>query len=88
MGRVGVIQDGGTRVQGDTLREGAQPRQINARVAEIIPSLYSQQLVTSGFIFQKYLGYFRYYVVIVVIGGPVIVFVVICARPILGVGGV
>ena len=83
-GRVGVVQDSGTRVQGDTLREGAQPLQINARGADIISNLYSQQLVTSGSIFQKYLGYFRY-LYIVVIGGPVIVFVVLCARPILGV---
>ncbi len=52
-GRVGVVQDSGTRVQGDTLREGAQPRQINARGADIISNLYSQQLVTSGSIFQK-----------------------------------
>ena len=45
-GRVGVIQDGGTRVQGNTLREGAQPRQIKVRivrVAEIIRNLYSIQ---------------------------------------------
>ena len=34
--------------------------------------------------FKNYLGYFRY-LYIVVIGGPVIVFVVLCARPILGV---
>ena len=87
---VGVIQDGGARVQGNTLREGAQPIQSNARVAKIIPHLYSIQSTVgdwwpANFFFQKYLGYFRYYVVIVVIGGPVIIFVVLFARLILGV---
>ena len=38
-GSIGVVQDGGTRVQGHTVSQGAQTWQVNARGAEIISNL-------------------------------------------------